>query len=277
MIPPCFAGSAGTVAAWTAIAIPLTFAPSFAHPMGNSSINHYAGLEIRPDVIEIKYLLDFAEIPSARELESVDPDRDDRVTPEEREAYLREKTAEVIPKLRLEVNGRPLALRLDQRHVSFPAGEAGLSTVRIAWRLHANLTENSSDRNFLLWNDSNYERYAGWKEIRLLGTEGVGIGKTSLRRAPSSGELSDYPEGVFRPPNDTKAWCQFGPELEMTRTRAPTAPEPGPGPARAGRKGVRLLAIVVGTLTVAVTLGVLRFRRRRASTERGGRARENFF
>ena len=38
--------------------------PTSAHPMGMVSINHYAGIELQPDSVQVKYLLDFAEIPS---------------------------------------------------------------------------------------------------------------------------------------------------------------------------------------------------------------------
>jgi hypothetical protein len=118
-------------------AIPLAFlfgivgaSSSGAHPMGNTSISHYAGIEALRDSVRVKYLLDFAEIPSFRELELVDPNRDDHVTPEEREAYLSLKTDEIVPRLRLTVNGRPAALRSRWNRVTFPAGEGGLSTVR---------------------------------------------------------------------------------------------------------------------------------------------------
>jgi hypothetical protein len=255
-------------AAGAAAAVAAVASTALAHPMGNVSISHYAGIEIRPDSIEVKFLLDFAEVPSARELEDVDPDRDDRVTPQERDAYLDAKTAEVVPRLRLEVNGRPLALRPAWRNLSFPPGESGLSTVRVAWRLRADPPGNIGERNFLLWNDSNYEGFGGWKEIRFFGAGGVGIGKTSLREAPASGELADYPEAYLeRPPQDTKAWCQFGPEEIMARSRAPAAaPANGALPAAAPRPGTLRTRAAAGIaiLGIALVAGALRLRKRRS-------------
>ena len=87
-------------------AIVLAAGTSHAHPMGNVSISHYAGIDISPDTTRVKYLLDFAEVPSVRELARIDTDLDDRVTPEERDAYLSELTGEVLPRLSLEVNGQ---------------------------------------------------------------------------------------------------------------------------------------------------------------------------
>ena len=221
-------------------------APALPHPMGNVSVNHFAGIEVAPGEISVRYLLDFAEIPSVRELERVDPDGDDLVTPEEREAYVEARTAEVLGNLKLEVNGVPRELQAIWGHVTFPAGEGGLSTVRIAWELRARLggdaapetaetTEaaeaadasdaseaddapeapDAADRSFLVWSDDNYVDRDGWKEIRFRGVGGIGIGRTSLKRNLSSSELAEYPEEyLFDPPRDTRAWCHFGPGLE---------------------------------------------------------------
>ena len=118
-----------------------------AHPMGNISVSHYAGIEIESDGVRVKYLLDFAEIPAVRELELVDPDVDNRVTPEEREKYLSAKTQEILPHLRLEVNGKALPLEAIWSRVTFPPGEGGLSTVRVAWELHTAWTDSLNAKN----------------------------------------------------------------------------------------------------------------------------------
>lgn len=35
-----------------------------AHPLGNFSVNHYTRFEARPGGLEIRYVIDLAEIPS---------------------------------------------------------------------------------------------------------------------------------------------------------------------------------------------------------------------
>jgi len=246
----------------------VAISPAWAHPMGDLSISHYAGIEIGADAVDVKFLLDFAETPSVRELERVDPDRDDRVTPEERERYLEAKTAEILPLLRLEVNGRPLVLRSEWRSVSFPTGESGLSTVRVAWKLRADLPADVGDRNFLLWSDSCYDGTDGWKEIRFTGIEGRAVGKTSLREQPASDELATYPEEfLWRPPKDTKAWCQFGAPHLMTRaSEASPSPaaepsDPGPPPAATGPRGVAVGGAILA-LAVVLALAARRARGR---------------
>ncbi len=53
----------------------LSGAPSFAHPMGNFSINHYSKITIKPDSVEVLYLIDMAEIPTFQETRQFDISR----------------------------------------------------------------------------------------------------------------------------------------------------------------------------------------------------------
>src|SRR5208283_2040370 len=46
----------------------LSCATCFAHPMGNFSINHYAKIKIGQESIEVRYLVDMAEIPTFQEI-----------------------------------------------------------------------------------------------------------------------------------------------------------------------------------------------------------------
>jgi nickel/cobalt transporter (NicO) family protein len=53
--------------------------PADAHPLGNFTINHYAGLQVAPDGVGIDYVLDMAEIPAFQEINQLDinPNRTD--------------------------------------------------------------------------------------------------------------------------------------------------------------------------------------------------------
>ena len=42
---------------------------ALAHPMGNFSINHYAGIHVERDGVELRYIVDFAEIPTYQEIQ----------------------------------------------------------------------------------------------------------------------------------------------------------------------------------------------------------------
>ena len=73
-------------------------APAGAHPLGNFSVNHLSEVRISADRIEVRYVLDQAEIPTVRE-------RGDSP-----EAVLARKRGEVERGLGLTVDGRPVPL-----------------------------------------------------------------------------------------------------------------------------------------------------------------------
>ncbi|MDP6803573.1 MAG: sulfite exporter TauE/SafE family protein [Gemmatimonadota bacterium] len=246
-------------------AIVLSAGTSHAHPMGNVSISHYAGIDISPDTTRVKYLLDFAEVPSVRELARIDTDLDDRVTPEERDAYLSELTGEVLPRLSLEVNGQHRILSPLWSRVVFPPGQGGLSTVRVTWELEAIMeSPGEEETHLLVWADSNYPDHMGWKEIRISASDGLQVAKTSLRaNLPTSGGLTEYPEEyLFDPPTDTSAWCVFGPGLTAENADLIELPAEFAAPRPEGGRFVNLVSggdlsarAVLVSLLLAMLLG----------------------
>ena len=56
----------------TVFGLMLCSATSFAHPMGNFSINHYSKIKIDQKSIEVRYLIDMAEIPTFQEMRQFD-------------------------------------------------------------------------------------------------------------------------------------------------------------------------------------------------------------
>src|ERR1700733_5182981 len=53
---------------WLLFLVILGSATALAHPMGNFSVNHYAKIKIGQRTIEIRYLIDMAEIPTFQEI-----------------------------------------------------------------------------------------------------------------------------------------------------------------------------------------------------------------
>ena len=43
---------------------------SLAHPLGNFSISHYTSIRVERDAVELRYVLDLAEIPTFQELQA---------------------------------------------------------------------------------------------------------------------------------------------------------------------------------------------------------------
>ena len=64
---------------WSMFGLIVCSSTSFAHPMGNFSINHYSKIKIDQKSIEIRYLIDMAEIPTFQEIRQfgITPPADD--------------------------------------------------------------------------------------------------------------------------------------------------------------------------------------------------------
>jgi nickel/cobalt exporter len=113
-----------------AVWFPLLLAqPCLAHPMGNFSLNHYSGIRVERHWIEIRYLIDFAEIPTYQEMQgagfAADP-ADPKLQP-----YLRQQAEQWSKNLQLTLNGQPIHLTPLSTSVIFPPGAGGLPTMKI--------------------------------------------------------------------------------------------------------------------------------------------------
>src|SRR5262249_11188073 len=131
--------SAATILAVLAVLVAILFAPTRAdaHPLGNFTVNRYSRLEPAGDRLRVRYVPDMAAIPTFQERASVDRDRDGRVSEAENRAYAERKAAELVASLHLAVDGASVALRVTESTLTFPAGQGGLSTLRLALWLEA--------------------------------------------------------------------------------------------------------------------------------------------
>src|ERR1041384_7130525 len=110
---------------------------AFAHPLGNFTINHYAGLHVTPNSIDIDFVLDMAEIPAFQEITSFDANGNGKADPSETGAYHAAKCTSLRPDLKLLLNDKALDLTLGSSSVEFPAGAGGLSTLRLTCEFRA--------------------------------------------------------------------------------------------------------------------------------------------
>src|ERR1035438_8706606 len=90
-------------------------ASSFAHPMGNFSVNHYAKITIGQGSVEIRYLLDMAEIPTFQEIRQLDipPTADAPST------YAARQEQRLKEGISLESDGEPVRLDTVSRQAAF--------------------------------------------------------------------------------------------------------------------------------------------------------------
>lgn len=168
-------------AALLALSLALGSAAAPAHPLGMASINRYAGVRVRADRLEIDYLLDFAELPAWREIETLDGDHDERVTPAERDRYLAQVVAQVLASATVTVDGAPVALALAGQSLDAPPGQSGLSTLRVALALHAPLPAVRGRVNTTVRiRDGLHARRGGWRELGALPSDTATLRSSSL-------------------------------------------------------------------------------------------------
>ncbi len=130
--------------------------------MGNFTINRYSRIEPGVDQIQIRYVLDLAEIPTFQEMSHVDLDRDGIVSDSEHSAYQTNKVDELRNNLRLSVNGEAILLDPVSQELSFPPGQGGLSTMRLSLLLRGQMEgATGPGPQRLCYRDDNYSQRLG--------------------------------------------------------------------------------------------------------------------
>ena len=193
---------------------------AFAHPMGNFSISHYAGITLSANEIELRYLIDMAEIPTFQELQDrgIAPDAGHASV----DAYL-SRTAEFFKDgLHLSLDGNRLALRTVARDVLFSPGAGGLPTMKLGFVYHASLDAATLQGwRRLDYRDLNFPDRVGWKEMVAVAGPGVALSSSSVPERGRSRELADYPTDMLNsPPQTLEARLVFGGERLVVASRA---------------------------------------------------------
>jgi len=205
-----------------------------AHPLGNFSISHYTPIRIVSDHVELRYVIDMAEIPTFQELQTtglVPEAGHPTIAP-----YLARRAAALSDGLRLEVNGQRLPIQVVEHEAIFPAGAGGLPTLKLGVVYRAPL-DGASRRpmNELRYRDENFAERAGWKEIVAIPAGGVTFSGTSVPERDRSQALSNYPVDLLNsPPQDLEAQVRFAIDVTPpavagagTRPAEPARAEPG--------------------------------------------------
>lgn len=170
-----------------------------AHPMGNFSISHYAGITVQAASIELRYLIDMVEIPTFQEIQATG------ISPEcghpSLDRYLAGKADALGAGLRLELNGRRLKLRSESREVLFTPGAGDLPTMKLAVTYRARLEGAiPSGFNRLFYRDENFPDRVGWNEVVAAAAPGIVLASSSVPDRDRSRGLADYPANLLNSP-----------------------------------------------------------------------------
>ncbi|MEH2360209.1 nickel/cobalt transporter [Nostoc sp.] len=207
--------------AWSTaiIAICLFWMPrANAHPLGNFTINHYAGVQVATDGVGIDYVLDMAEIPAFQEINHLDTNRDRKAEPIETVQYPNQKCQEVNSHLELLINKQPLTLSLIKSTVEFPPGVGGLSTLRLSCNFQA--PTELVGANELIFEDQFYPQRLGWREITV-AANGVAI-QGDFTSLSITNRLRDYPTELLSSPLDQRRISfKLNPSLTLNQQAPP--------------------------------------------------------
>ena len=194
---------------WFAVLTIFSADRATAHPLGNFSISHYSAIRIGKDAVELRYIIDMAEIPTFQEMQEnrITVDLDDVNL----QAYLTRKAEILRDGLSLQVGGKPLWLQLDSREIIFPPGAGGLPTMKIGMLFKAKLDGASmGEERSLDYRDGNFPGRAGWKEIIAVADAGLKLTNSSVPGTDRSRQLSDYPTDLLNsPPQQLEARINF--------------------------------------------------------------------
>ncbi len=151
-----------------------------AHPLGNFTINHLSEVSVSRDRVDVRYVLDQAEIPTFQE-RGLGAAR-----------VLAAKRREVERGLSLRVDGRAVRLRpAGAPRISFPPGQGGLKTTRVELALVARV--HARERVEL--RDHTFAGRRGWRAIVVRPGEGTAV-RSTVPSADPTRRLTSYPAGV---------------------------------------------------------------------------------
>ena len=162
-------------------------APAGAHPLGNFSMNHIAEVSVSDGRVDVHYVLDQAEIPTFQERGVARAER------------VRRKRAEVLRRLRVTADGRPLALTPGTPTLALRPGAGGLQTTRFELSLGAAVHARRVEVR-----DGTYPGRVGWRAIVARPGRGTAVRSSVPATDPTRG-LTRYPKDALSSPADIRS------------------------------------------------------------------------
>jgi ABC-type nickel/cobalt efflux system permease component RcnA len=198
------------------IGVLLAPAVALAHPLGNFTINHYAGVRVEMEAIRLDVVIDMAEIPTFQERIRLDANADGEVSDDEAAAARAAECGRLSSSLDLHVGGTPVSLRPTAAGLTFPIGSGGLPTLRLVCAFEAPLAAPLGAPTRIEFADGSHAERIGWREIVVTGDrvtiEAADDGPASdapASDAPAatsvSKRLTAYPDDFLTAPLDERS------------------------------------------------------------------------
>ena len=156
-----------------------------AHPLGNFTVNRYAGIELAGSSVYVRYALDLAEIPAYQLGADV-----------KRPGY----AARLARDLELTLDGRRVPLRVLEQRVASRPGAGGLKTLRLDVVYQA-----SGEGRELAFRDRAFPGRIGWREVTISARDGAQVVRSTAPSTSESRALRAYPKDLLRSPLDVSS------------------------------------------------------------------------
>jgi nickel/cobalt exporter len=178
-------------AAFLGLVMALLFQPAAApaHPLGNFTVSQYAGLTVTPQMVEVDYVLDMAELPTIAERAGI------------QESGQAKTCTDIGAASELKVEGKPVPLRGSDATLTYPAGAAGLSTLRLECRYSANVAVARPIG--VSFKFGAYTDRLGVREITVTGDQ-TSITGDHITAGSRTQRLTTYPSDLLAEPLDTR-------------------------------------------------------------------------
>jgi nickel/cobalt transporter (NicO) family protein len=164
-------------------------AAASAHPLGNFTVNRLDVVSVSRDRVDVRWVLDQAEIPTFRE----------RGLPPA--VVLARKRADALGGLRIAADGRAVRLRLlPGGRITFPAGQGGLATTRVVLALRGRVR----DPRRITVRDNAEAGRLGWRSIIVAPGRGTAV-RSDVPSQDVTGGLRAYPKDLLGDPADVRA------------------------------------------------------------------------
>ena len=166
----------------TVLAALVAVSAAFAHPLGNFTVNRYAGIELAGSSLYLRYALDLAEIPTYQ------------LGDEVRAPGF---PARLARDLVLTIDRRRVPLRVLERRVVSRPGAGGLETLRLDV-----VYEAATSGRALRFEDEALPGRVGWREITIAARDGARVLASDVPETSESRALHVYPKSLLRSPLD---------------------------------------------------------------------------
>ncbi|WP_218617319.1 hypothetical protein [Cryptosporangium aurantiacum] len=238
----------GLVLVWSA-------SPAEAHPLGNFSVNQLESLTLSPERVDVRAVVDSAELPTLQEKPAVDRDGDGTPSAAERATYARTSCAALARDFRVRVDGTRVPWTVSSAAFEYVPGSAGLVTSRLTCAL-TGPASLGSPAAVDVRNTYRTDR-VGWREITAVG-RGVGLVDAPIPAADVSDGLRAYPEDLLSSPLDVRsASFRVRPGSASTGTAATPAITDGSVFARWTAAADATLQSMLGRSELTPAVGVL--------------------